>query len=77
MKTRKRLKIKEADNGFIVECYANAANILYGAMPMKVKVFTGKKELEDFVSFYFSSKELDFIDSNALQEEELQDEGEM
>ena len=73
MKPRKKLKIKEADNGFIVECYADATNILTGSMPLKIKVFTGKKQLEEFVNFYFTSKELEFIPSNALQEEELRD----
>ena len=76
MKPRKRLKIREADNGFITECFLEKSNIL-SAMPEEIKVFKDKKELQEFISYYFTSKDLDFIQSNALQEEEMQDEGEM
>jgi len=77
MKPRKRIKIKEADNGFIVECYIDGANMLVGSMPVKIEVVRDKKELNEFIGVFFSEKELTFIESNAIQEEEMQDEGEM
>ena len=73
MKPRKKIKIKEADNGFIVECYSD--NVL-DAMPLKIKVFRDKKELTEYITMYFSSKELENINSTALQDEEMEDEGE-
>jgi len=76
MKTRKRLKIKEADNGFIVECYREEQNVL-STMPLKIEVYQDKKSLQEFISAFFTDKDLSFIQSNALQEEEMQDEGEM
>jgi len=78
MKTmRKRLKVSEADNGFIAECYFDEDSNVLSGMPGKVKVFRDKKELQEFISAYFTGKGLEFIESNALQEEEMQDEGEM
>ena len=76
MKERKRLKIREADNGFIVECFIEDKNILAGAMPDKIEVFQDKKALQEFISAYFTGKELVGVQSNALQEEEMEDEGE-
>lgn len=76
---RKKLKISEADNGFIVRAFGPrrvGKNALVLEDPL-VKVFPGRKELEEFIVLWFSDKDMDFTNSNALQEEMFQDEGEM
>lgn len=73
---RKKIKVEEADNGFIVRCFMDESNVLASSMPIKVEVFTDKQALQEFISGYFSSKEIVGINSNALQEEEMQDQGE-